>query len=255
MTPPTPQPTGLPPKKKLGPLAWVLIGCGGLIILAGVLVLAGGFFIAYKAKQAGLDPELMRKNPALAVTKLIAAMNPDIEVLKVDDARGIITVRDKKQNKVLTINLEDAKKGRIVFQEAGKEAVSIEAHGDGSSGTLDIKSAEGSMHIGAGGTAPAWVPSYPGSSPEGTFATKGAEGEAGSFHFSTKDPVDKVVNWYADALKKAGFQATSNVMQQDGKASGGVVSGENAATRQTVTVILGSGDQGASVNVTYGTKK
>ena len=65
-------------------------------------------FVKQKVKQAGLDPELMQKNPALAISKLVTAFNPDLEVVKVDDDRGIITVYNKKDNKTLTINLEDA---------------------------------------------------------------------------------------------------------------------------------------------------
>ena len=47
------------PKKGGGGLRWVLLGCGGFILI-GILVVGGiGYFGYQKAKQAGLDPDLM----------------------------------------------------------------------------------------------------------------------------------------------------------------------------------------------------
>jgi hypothetical protein len=236
-------------------MKWSLIGCGGLILVAGIIVTAGVFFVKHKAQQAGLDPELMHKNPALAVAKMVTAFNPDLELVKVDDSKGIITVYNKKDNKTLIINMEDAKKGKFVFQEVGKDAVSIETHGDGASGTMDIKSGEGTMHIGAGGKAPNWIPVYPGASPEGTFSAQGDKGDTGSFHFTTKDPVEKVINWYVAELQKAGLKVTSNVMNENGKASGGMATGSDEAKKRTVSVITGAESEGTSVNITYESKK
>lgn len=251
MTPPNPQPGQLPPGKKANWLLWVLVGCGGIIIVAAVVLLAGGWFVASKVKQAGFDPKLMETNPALAVTKLIAALNPDLEVLNVDDARGIITVRDKKDNKIITINLEEAKKGRIVFQEQGKEAVTMETSEKG----VEIQSKEGSLRIGTGGAAPAWVPVFAGAKPEGTFYNKSKEGEAGSFHFVTKEPPERVLSWYDAELKKAGMKTTSNAVQQDGRTTGGMANGQAPDGKRTVTVVAGSSDEGTSVTVTFNEKK
>ena len=66
-------PGSAPQKKGLGVLGWILIGCGGLFVLVAVALVAGGFFVANKAKQAGLDPELMKSNPGLATAKMITA--------------------------------------------------------------------------------------------------------------------------------------------------------------------------------------
>ena len=53
-----PEPPGLPAKKKTSPVVWVLVGCLGLIVIVGVVAIIGGFFVAQKVKQAGLDPAL-----------------------------------------------------------------------------------------------------------------------------------------------------------------------------------------------------
>ncbi len=251
ITPPNPQPGQLPPGKKPNWLLFALIGCGGLVILIGVALLAGGWFVKEKIKQAGLDPQLMQKNPALAFSKLIAAANPDLEVVSVDDSRGTITVRDKKSNKVLTVNLEEAKKGRIVFKEEGKDAVTLETTEKG----VTIQSKEGSMQIGAGGRPPAWVPVFAGANPEGTFYNRSQEGEAGSFHFVTKEPPERVLSWYDAELKKAGMRTTSNAVQQDGRTTGGMANGQAPDGKRTVTVVAGSSDEGTSVTVTFNEKK
>ena len=106
-----------PPRKKTSPLVWVLVGLLGLFLLVGIGVVAGGFFLVHKAKQAGLDPSLWEKNPGLAATKMITAMNPDVQVLKTDEDKGLITLRDKKTGKVYTMDFEAVKEGRIKFQE------------------------------------------------------------------------------------------------------------------------------------------
>ena len=53
---------------------------------------------------------------------------------------------------------------------------------------------------------PAWVPSYPGSKPEGTFSAQGGEGQGGMFAFKTGDNPKKVLDWYQQSLEGAGFQ-------------------------------------------------
>src|SRR5690348_4180042 len=66
MTVQSPPPPGAPqpPKKGMGPLAWIGIGCG-VIIVIGIIVMAAG---AYLVKTRVVDP--MRDNPSLAAAKL-----------------------------------------------------------------------------------------------------------------------------------------------------------------------------------------
>lgn len=173
------------PAKKRGPLFWVLLGCLGLLVIGALLVVGTGIFVRSKMKQAGVDVALMQKNPALAVAKMMAAVNPDLEVLGVDEERGIIRVRDKKSGKALTMNLADAKNGKIVFMDDQNEKLEINADG--------------------AGKLPDWLPAYGGVEGTGnvSFATK--EGQAGTYIFKTKDTVDEVATFYEDALKGASF--------------------------------------------------
>lgn len=255
MTTPTPASPNAPASGMPGWVKGLLLGCGGLVLLCALVMGGCTWFVMRKARQAGLDPDLMKKNPALAAAKMAVALNPDVEVVKVDDAAGLLTVRDKKTGKVVTVNLEDAKKGRFAFQEEGKPPVTLETQGDGATGSMEIKSQEGTVTLGGGGKAPQWIPAYPGAAPQSTFASHTDQGEAGSFHFATPDSVDKVAGWYAAELKKAGMKVTSNTMTQDGKTTAGFATGEAAGGKRKVSVAATLDGSATNVAITYEAKK
>src|SRR2546427_9566717 len=116
-----------PPQKKSNVLVWVIAGCGTFVVIGIIAVFLGGYFVWNKAKEAGLDPELMQKRPALAVAKMMVAANPDVELVSVDDEKGLITVKDRKTGETLTVDLDEAQQGRLVFKQEGKGEVTIEA--------------------------------------------------------------------------------------------------------------------------------
>src|ERR1700694_1807754 len=91
--PPVPPPP-LPPKKS-NVLKWVLIGIGACFMLVVVAVVGLGLFVAQKAKQAGLDPDLIKKSPALAAAKMMVAANPDVEMVSADEGTGDHRSREK----------------------------------------------------------------------------------------------------------------------------------------------------------------
>jgi len=205
--------------------------------LIGILVVGAGFFVANRVKHAGFDSALAQKNPALAAAKVMASLNPDVEVVNVDEDRGLLTIKDRMTGKVITMNADGVKNGRLTFSdESTGQKVTLGAN--------------------AAAQLPAWLPSYPGSKPEGTFSASGGDGEGGMAHFKTTDAGTKVLDYYQDALKSAGFKITSTFSGNSASSNGGVVTAEDAANRRTVmvTVSSSSGD-GTDVALTYGTKK
>lgn len=245
-----------PPAKKRGPLIWILGGCLGLVVIAVILVIAGGYFVVNKVKQAGFDPVLMQKNPGLAVAKMMAAMNADIEVLGVDEAHGIIKVRDKKNGKTLTINLEDAKKGKIVFLDENNQKVEIQAQGEGNKASLEVRGPEGSMRMGAGVVQlPDWLPAYPGAEGTGTFGINSKEGNAASCAFKTNDSVEKVASFYETSLKNAGFEVERTVAQASGQGSLIILAAKDNSSQRTAQVMATGTAEGTTVNLTFETKK
>src|SRR5687768_8244029 len=101
-------PNSAPPDlpKKTNPLVWILAGVLGLFVLIAIVAIAGGLFLAKKASD-------MTANPGLSAVKLMVAANPDVEVVSSDEAKGTITIREKKTGKVVTVNFDEIEDGRI----------------------------------------------------------------------------------------------------------------------------------------------
>jgi hypothetical protein len=250
--PSAPRPVNIAPKKKKGPWFWVLLGCGGLIVIAGIVILAGSYFVMNKMKQAGLDPELMQKNPAMAVAKMMAAVNPEIEVIAVDDAAGVIRVRDKKTGKALTVNLADAMKGKIVFEDDTSGKVEFQAQGEGDKASLNIKGGEGSVTLGANTEKlPEWLPAYPGAEGTGAFALRGKDGQSASYTFKTGDPVADVAAFYEDAFKNEGME----VEKKAGAGTGSIVAAKDSGGQRSAAITISRQGDATLVSVTYEAKK
>ncbi len=251
---PPPQQPGAPqPKKGSKVLIGIVVGCAGLIVITIVIFVAGGFFVWNKAKQAGLDPDLIQKKPALAVAKMMVAANPDIELVSVDDEKGLITVKDKKTGETVTVNLDDAQKGKVVFKKDGEDEVSIEAKGDESNGSVEVKSSAGSAKFGTGSVdkIPDWVPLYPEAQPVGSYSAQNKDGASGGFHFATKDPPNKVISFYEDGFKRAGLTVNTNLLTQNGKTTGGLATGEDSGKKRTASVNAIADEEGTQVTVFY----
>jgi len=252
--PASPQPsTAAPAAKKGRAIFWILGGCLGLVVIAGIIVVATGLFVV---KKAGLDPDLMRKDPALAVAKMVATMNPDIEVLSVDESAGVIHVRDKKTGKTLKMNLKDAQKGRIVFQDDQNKTVEIKAQGEGDNASLEVNSPDGNMRMGTGSASrlPAWLPSYPGAKAAGNFSFEAKEGKAESYTLTTSDSAETVAAFYEKALNGSGFEVQKNVTQIPGKGSMVFLMAEDKNAGRNVQLTAEKTEEGTKVTLTYETK-
>jgi hypothetical protein len=232
-----PAPAPAPVSRGTSPLVWVLVIVLGLFVLGGIAVVGAGYFVVHKARQAGFDAELLSRNPGLAVSKMIAAANPDVEVLKTDDGAGTITLRNRKDGKVITLSFDQIKNGKFsmrAFDENGKAAT---------------------VEIGGNVKAPSWVPEYPGSNPVATFAAKGDSdgdrGEAGNFSFTTKDSPAKVIAFYQDKFQGLGMKAEFTA----GGTVGGMIAASDPDEARTMQVIVGGSDDETTVNVTYGRKR
>ena len=235
---PGPQTTVLPPgKPKTNPMVWIIAAIVGVFVLVGILFLGTGLFVAYKVKNAGFDSRLAEKNPALAAAKVMAALNPNVEVVKVDEDRGLLTVRDKKTGKTITMDAEGVKNGKLTFSD-------------------DSTNEKFSFGADSAAKLPAWLPSYPGSKPEGTFSMSGSDAadrsEGGAAHFKTSDAGAKVLTFYQQNLKNAGFKITSTFSGDSGESRGGILTAEDTAKRRTVMVTVSSTSEGTDVALTYG---
>jgi hypothetical protein len=242
-----------PPAQKSNALKWILIGVGGFFLLIILAVAGVGLFVVHKARQAGLDSDLIKRNPALALAKLSVAGNPNLEIVSTDEGKQVITIRDKQTGKITTMSWDDAKNGKFTFKENGEEAVTITS--GGANGAVEIKSSDGTVKIGGNAKVPTWVPDYPGSDPKGVFSGRDKDEESGSFAFKTGDPSDKVIKFYQDEFQSSGLKVTNNISSQGGASFAGMLVGENDDRKHKVTVIVGRESGQTAVSVTYATNK
>jgi hypothetical protein len=253
-TPPPPQQFPPVQPKKTSPWVWIQGGCGVLVVLIVLALLATGLFVAKKVKDAGIDPDLMKKNPAVAMTKMLAAMNPDVEVMNVDEDRGIITVRDKKTGKSMTMNFEDIKRGKFVMKGEDGEEVTVEGTGD-SGGPISIRTKDGNMSVGGKWNPPSWVPTYPGATVTASASGHDAEGASGAGYFNTNDSLEQVLDYFERELKGHGMQVTRNVFSPDGKNTVGSLVGTDEGNKRYVNLNYAVSDKGRMVHVNYTEKK
>ncbi len=212
-------PTSQPPVKKSRWWLWGLIGCGGLIVIVLAVVVAGGAYLWHKAP----------KSQGEFVAKMIELSNPDVKVLSIDEDKGIVTVQNKKTGEETTINLEDAKAGKISVTKDGKTE-SLSLGGDVSE-------------------MPSWVPIYPGAKAEGGMSLNQEDKQGGTANFTTPDSVQDVADFYEGQLVDQGLELQDNQMNNDTMK---VISAENADGSRKASVVITRSQDTTQISLTYG---
>jgi len=235
----------------MGPLAWVAIGCGAIILIGILAVTAGGLFVAKKAKDFIEDVE---SNPVAAAAETIVRLNPELELVESDRQGGKITVREKGTGKVLTFNYEDLEYGRFSFEDSEGESTSVDFSqtGDGETGTLSVSTNEGTSTWGTAGAAvelPDWLPAYTGSaSGIGGFSSSTSDRRSGSYIFTTDDEPQQVLAFYQEVMDDLELE-TSRTSYSGGGSSVESITG--TADGQSLTVTVSSTEDGRQVNILY----
>jgi hypothetical protein len=221
------------PPQKSNTLKYLLFGCLGIILIGGLITVAITMFVVKKAKDVGFDSGLMEKNPAVAIAKMAAAANPDVDVVSTDEDKQTITLREKSTGKTVTLNFEDIKKGNFSFSDD-----------------------KGETRISAGNTwrPPSWVPVYPGAKTESGANTESPEQDAGGGGLSTSDAVDKVVAFYEAELKKQGLEVNKHSISSGADAIVTVVA-QDEARGHNVNVVVTPDGGGAKIQLSFSRKK
>ena len=201
-------------------------------------MVGAGYFFVHKVKQAGVDTELMSTNPGLAVAKMMTALNPEVEVVRTNDAAGTITVRERKTGKEITMSFDQAKSGKITFSADDE---------NGKTATIEIG--------GANSKLPSWIPMYPGATVQANISAKGdgsdGSGEGGNFSFTTQDSASKVLSFYQDKAKELGLKVNLNATSGEG----GTIMAADDDGKRSLTVLAGSSSGETTANVTYASKR
>jgi len=211
-----------PDKKGLGTGPKIAIGCGvvavvGIIIIA-IAVISGGLFLSKKAKEAGFDADLLRKNPALATAKMVVAANPELELVSVDEKSGTLTVRNKETGETLTADFNDIRKGRITFKTDKGEELTFSTEEAGVK--AEVKDEKGEVESIEFGTSaeeskiPDWIPLYEGELSI-SFTSSAGEGRTGTFSIETDASPEDVRDFYVSQLEKLGFSLETSSSETD----------------------------------------
>jgi hypothetical protein len=238
-----------PPKKGMGPLGWIAIGCGVILVIGAMVLAVGGYFAKKKFDQ-------FSKNPAKTTAEMIVRANPDLELVSEDEKAGTITVRDKKKNETATLNFDDIKNGKFkVTTDKGTTTFDGSTAGADGVKITDEKGQTATIGGGSPKDLPSWLPIYPGATAQGSMASTTNEGRSGGFSVSTKDSIEQVASYYESRLKDAGLTVDKNMLSSNDKTSGGTISGNSADKKRTAAVILSVADTGTQAVITYEEKK
>jgi len=239
-------------KKGLGALAWIAIGCGGLIIIAFVVMSAGVWFAGKKIKGMAEDFE---ENPAKSAAELIVKMNPELELVESDDDEGTITIRVKESGEVATFDYSEIEKGKLSF-ESSEGSVKFDATAEGEGGVFTVETDEGTTQWGAGVDVTDeldWFPEYPDTTNVQTAFSQQMEGQAsGAFSFSTSDSASEVLAFYSKELEDAGFSVQENVSTQGGTIQSAVLMANAEETKRHAQVTITPEGDVTQVSVFYG---
>jgi len=219
-------------------LGWIVA-----VILLGLVAMAGlGFYWMHKAKEAGLNPELIRKNRDLAAAELAVIRRGDVRVLSTNDAAGIMAVRDKRTGKTILLKFDPVKKSMAAITD---EVKAPKASTDTNSATADKNIMDARDADARGSEIPSWVPLYPGVPPT-MGSVDSNEKRAGKYSFRSSDAPEKIVSYYSDQLSSAGMKLSTA-----SAAEGTTISAVQDSSSRTVVVTLSTASDGTHVTVSY----
>ncbi|MEA3210120.1 MAG: hypothetical protein QOE70_3177 [Chthoniobacter sp.] len=234
-------------KKGLSGLAIFGIGCGAMLLIVVVAAIVMYVLFAPRGKRTAGH---FRRNPMKAAAVLVVKADPEFELVKTDDARGEMTVRFKKTGEELTMSFEEIAQGK--FRVQGKdEGINANSSGVTEDGHLVMKGPGEEETIIGDVEPPAWVPLYPGATPQpGGMRQQKKDSVSGAFTSRTPDPVAKVTGFFETKLKSGGFQTETNTTSADGTESA-VVTGRQEAARRGVTVLISKESSWTNLTINY----
>ena len=234
------------PKKGLSPLAWIGIGCGGLLLIGILVVSVGGYFAAKTVS------DFVGDNPAAAAAEAIVRINPELELVESDREAGTITIREKSTGKEVTVNYSQLERGELVFGDAEGEEVRIQSGTSGDGGPISITGSDGSsVSMGAAGAAveaPSWLGEYPGTKTEvGGYAATSNGKRSGIYSFATDDAA-AALSYYEGRLQALGLEADRSSFSGGGNT---VETVQGRSAEYEISAAATTTPEGARLTVTY----
>lgn len=215
-------------KKGMPVIAWVGIGCGGILLLAiiGLIALGGMFF---KAAKKVMD------NPAKASAEFALRANKDLEKVAENDQSGEMTFRVKSTGEEVTLKYDDLAKGRFTVKDKDGKVTQL--------GMGDVSK------------VPAWVPRYHGATDEtSAMQSEDSTQVAGMMTFTTKDPADDIEKSFNDETAKLSL-SSSNRSSMDIQGTHTLNLQYSGGKRELTVTAYGKPGEPTTVQVIYTEKK
>jgi len=233
-------------KKGLSTLAWIGIGCGGLLLVGIVVISVGGYFAAKTAA------DFIGDNPAAAAAEAIVRLNPELDLIDSDREAGTITIREKSTGKEVTVNYSQLERGELLFGDGAGEEVRIDSSAAASGGPISITGADGaSMSIGGSGAAvevPSWLGQYSGAKTDvGGYAATSNGKRSGIYSFATNDGA-AALSYYEGRLKALGLEVNRSSFSGGGNT---VESVQGKSAEYEISASATTSPDGARLTVTY----
>lgn len=208
-------------------LAWLGIGCGGLLVIA----LALGVYVFFVVKKKIDD---FAANPEKAAAELVVSMNPELEKLSQDDTKGTMTIRTKGGEE-MTISYKDIAEGKIEVTDKDGNTTRI--------GSTDLS------HV------PAWVPQAP-EFTEGFSVFHSEAGGKASGQFSGKSPrsAEDLRTFFEGEASTLGMTSNSSSSMEAGGTST-ITLGFSGGGKSMTIVITGKPGSSTLVNTNYSETK
>ena len=200
------------PKKGIPVWAWLIIGVVVITFLAIITVSVAGYFFFKQVEQVA-------RNPQSAIVRIAAAANPDVDVIDVNENTGKVTIRDKKTGKIVTIDGDAIKDGRI---------------------TIDSEDGHAVIGAGANVKTPDWVFLPPGAKVVGGMTANGKDGATGTVVFTAAEPIDAMKSFYEDKYKAAGYEQSLSSMSATGNDQALQLVFRHEGRKRSVTIVAAS---------------
>ncbi len=229
------------PKKGLPTLAWVGIGCGGVLVFAAVVLLLIGILVTKKVREFAAE---MDNDPVRAGAELVVRFNPDLEIVGEDKTNGTLTLRTKSTGEQVTLSYADVAEGRLKlstpdgelnFGAAGGDQPQVTVTGpDGelfTAGTVAVASLPGWVRTAIAPTEATVLPGY-------SAVSAGASN--GTFTVTTDLAVPEVAANARRTLVEAGLtiDAGPTAMASEATNQTAAVAGEDATTGRRISIVI-----------------
>lgn len=235
-------------KKSSKALIYVLAGCGVLSFIAIVVVIFAFLFVGKKIKT-------FASNPEEAIVKIVAANNPDVEVVEIDRENQKITIKNNKTGEVMVLNFSDVKKGKIRW-EGKSDKGSIEMRGGEEGGKIEIynEGNKSTITYGSDSNIPKWLPEFKGFNVVNQVNSRGESENAGTIELETEKDMETVIKEIENAFKGKGFKINRTFSQTGEGQKSSMLQGGSEDGKKTFFVIISEENSKVKCLINYNEK-